>query len=137
VANTFPAVSVESTSFRAIGCYFELSATDNIGITLANCDNSRIESCTFVSTATSKASLPVGAIANATAVANLEMVGCVFNGGTAGFSGLAVDLSAGGAMTQFKGTNISLLNSADMKLNASSTGWLNVQTATGGGRVEW
>ncbi len=138
-ANSSDRLAVSGSDFRMVGCYVECSGTDE-GDTLsldAGADRARIANTTFISTATSAADLPKSAIVNSAAIADLELDGLVVSGGTVGFSSqFAVDLSAA-AVTRVKGQSISLLLGADMKLHASSTGWINTQNSSGAARLEW
>lgn len=138
-ANASDRITVASSEFRMTNCYVECSGTDE-GDALslnAGADRARIVSTTLISTATSIADLPLSAIVNSAAIADLELDGLVVSAGTVGFSSqFAVDLSSA-AVTRLKGQSVSLLLGADLKLHASSTGWLNVETSTLGARVEW
>lgn len=121
------------------GCYFECSATDTGPGLVINGDNCRVETTTFVSTATSSASQPESALKTATeaVMTVLRMVGVVFDGGTSGFSNFyACDLGFG-EIDEMELEQISLLRGADMKCNAASTGFVNIAQATGGARVDW
>lgn len=122
-----------------IGCYFQCGATDtgpavslNTGTTHPSFVN-----CTFVSTGTLTTAQPESALKSGAALADLTMKGCVFSAGTVGFSNFyALDMSVG-ACTQMVIEDLSLLLGADAKFHASSTGYVNVQTATGGSKVVW
>lgn len=121
------------------GCYWECSATDTGPGLVINSGSCRIESCTFVSTATSSASQPESALKTLTesTMTGLRMVGVVFDGGTSGFSNFyACDLSFG-EIDEMELEAISLLRGADMKCNSASTGFVNVGQATGGARLDW
>ena len=64
-----------------------------------------------------------------------QLEGLTFDAGTVGWSNYwALDLSAG-AITRLTIEGLSLLRGADAKFHASSTGRVNVQTASGGSRV--
>lgn len=137
--NSSDRIAVSAGDFRMVGCYVECAGTDE-GDTLSldsGADRTRIVNSTFISTATSASDLPKSAIVSSAAIADLELDGLVVSAGTVGYSSqFAVDLSTA-AVTRVKGQSLSLLLGADMKLHASSTGWVNVQTATGASRVEW
>lgn len=137
--NTDDRIAVSGSDFRMVSCYVECAGTDE-GDTLSldsGADRARIVNSTFISTATSSSDKPKSAIVNSAAIADLELDGLVVSDGTVGFtSQFAVDLSAA-AVTRLKAQSVSLLLGADMKLHASSTGWLNVQTSTGGARATW
>lgn len=131
-------VSGTVSRFRTVGCYFETTANESNALVLSNgADQARIESCTFISTAGSLANQPGAALFGAGAtLADLEITGSVFSGGAFGFFGAAIDLS-GVTVSRLKGLSVSLLLGADAKLGSASTGYFNVQTSTGGSRVDW
>lgn len=123
---------------RLIGCVFQSSAFDQFAaVRLATgADACRIDSCSFLSTALTTATRPTIGLQVATAVNDLELYGVVFSDGTVGYSSAAMDTSAA-IVTRLRGMRISALLGADILINASSTGWLNLATSTGGGRIVW
>ncbi len=130
-------VNVSVAGCRIRGCYFASSALDQgpavqLGV---GADTCRMENCTFVSTATTTATRPTIGISVAGAIADLELYGCIFDDGTVGYS--TASFSATATITRLRGFGISLLRGADMLFTSATTGWLNVATATGGGRVVW
>jgi hypothetical protein len=133
-------INVASTNCRIVGCRFEQTrgSIDSSGINLATGANqTRIVDCTFISSATTASTAPGSALLSAAAITDLELVGCVFDAGSHGYSSAGALTFAGGAITRLKAEGISLLNGSEAFLNAATTGWFNVQTATGGSRVEW
>ncbi len=136
--NTNARLILGSTDAVVDGCRFECGANDARAISLAaSSDRTRIRNTTVISTATSLSAQPGTGIITLGALADLELDGLVLSSGTVGFSNyFALDASAG-AVTRLRGISLSLLLGADVKLHTSSTGRLNVSTATGGSRVEW
>lgn len=138
-ANATDRITVAATDCSMAGCYIECAgndAGDSVSLN-AGADRFRAESTVIISTATSVASRPLSALVNSAALADVSLAGLTVSGGTVGFSAaFAVDLSAA-AITRLRADSVSLLLGADMKVNASSTGWVNVQTATGSARMEW
>lgn len=133
------ALELDAASCRVTGCRFEqTTANDLIGLNISNtATQGRVKDCTFVSLATSAATAPQQAIRSVGGtVTDLELENCVVDAGAHGYSAAGIDFS-GSAITRLKAEGISLLNGAVALLNASTTGWFNVQTSTGGGRVEW
>lgn len=133
-------IQVASTLCRIIGCRFEQAraSIDSTAITLATGGNQAlIKNCTFVSNATTAATAPGSALISGAAITDLEMQGCVFDAGAHGYSSAGALTFAAGAITRLKAEGISLLNGAEAFINAATTGWFNVQAATGGSRVEW
>lgn len=138
-ANSTARITVTGARFKMVGCYVQCNGNDTgAAVTLGSgADSAEFVNCTFISTATSTSSQPAAAIASSAALTCLRMSGCIFSGGTVGFSNYyALDLDAA-AITRFEGESISLLLGADVSLHASTVGWLNVQTFTGGSRVAW
>lgn len=138
-SNVSPRIAVGAADFSMRGCYAECSITD-AGPVLsldAGADRARIVDSSIISTATSMGALPVSAIVSSAALADVSFDGLTVSGGAFGFSSnFAVDLSAG-AITRLRAEAVSLLLGADMKLHASTTGWVNVAAATGSSRLEW
>lgn len=136
-------IAVTGARFRMVGCYVPMGASDaGPALSLGSgADSAEIRNCTFASAnGTSDTSLltpPESAIKSTAAITGLRIFSTSFSGGTQGFTNFyAVDLSAA-AVTRVEMEGISLLQGADMKLHASSTGWVNVELATGGSRVDW
>jgi hypothetical protein len=119
-------------------CYCEMDGNNTVAfLAVAGGSNSTIviENSTFVSTATSAASQPDSAVAmNVNGLVFLD--GMVLDAGTAGFSNYwafeGVD-----TFTWLYGLGVSLLRGADMKIIEATKGYLNVQVATEGARVDW
>ena len=139
VANSTARILNNQTDFVMDGCYIECSGNDTAAaLSLASgADRARIRNTTFISTATSSAAQPESAIKVTAAIADLELDGLVLSAGTVGFSNyFALDASAA-AVTRIRANSVSLLLGADVNLNAATTGRFNVQTSTGGSRIQW
>jgi hypothetical protein len=119
------------------GCYFEQGPNDlgpGLSITGARC---RVESSTFISTATLTTAQPYVAIQGGGTVASFTMIDTVVSAGTVGFSLYsAIDFTLA-TVTNLNIESLSLLLGADMALPVGATGRVNIQTATGGSRVQW
>ena len=121
------------------GCYFDCGPNDDAqALSISSgTTNDSIRNCTFVSTATLVSAQPVSALKTLGTHTDLELTGCVFDAGTVGFSNYwALDMDTG-IITRLKGTSLSFLRGADYRINASSTGYLNPQTTSGGVRGSW
>lgn len=139
VANASTKITCNQTDFVMDGCYVQCGPNDAAAnLTLASgADRCRLRNTTFISTATSTAAQPESAIKTSAAIADLELDGLVLSAGTVGFSNyFALDASTA-AVTRLRGLNVSLLLGADVNLHASTTGRLNVQSVSGGSRVQW
>lgn len=119
-------------------CYFECAENDDgaaveVSTTLSGLT---LRGCTFVSTATTD-TRPVRALSTLGAHTDLTIEDTLFDAGVYGWSATwALDLG-GGAITRLKGLGITLLRGADFGIHPSSTGYFNVQLATGGSRGSW
>lgn len=128
-------VSIDGTRF--VGCRWEQSANDQMsGCRLGGgTNNTRFENCTFVSTAVTTATRPTRGLEITGAITNVELYGVTFDDGTVGFSTAAFDDAS--TITRLMAMRISALRGADLLIAATTTGWLNLATSTGGGRVVW
>jgi hypothetical protein len=132
-------VTVGTTDCIVRGCYFECGANDSAFYALyISAARTRIESCTFISTATvGGASRPLAGLTTSGALADTEITSCIFDDGVYGFQTKA-GFFTGGVQTRMRIESLSLLHGADIAINSSSVAsFLNVQTATGGGSVVW
>lgn len=139
--NASAKIAVTVDNVRIVGCYFEQGANDNngTGVSLATCNQFRVESTTFISTGVIRTALPGSAIkaAVAAALANIEMVDVVVSAGTVGFSNYAaIDLTPATSLARLKVLGLSLLLGADMSVGSGWTGYVNCQLATGGSRCD-
>jgi len=137
----YAGLSVTGANFQMIGCYCEVGQFDT-GSMLSlgsGANNARLVNTTFIATGASLTAQPSAAVKIAAAVSDLDLDGLVLSGGTYGFSSpYAFDnTTASVAITRLKGTSVSLLLGADMSLYSTTTGFVNVQTTTGGSRVVW
>lgn len=131
VSSTAQRVDMDADSAVFAGCYFEMSGFDQgpglfIGTSKANV---RVESTSFVSTATSIATAPVAGLRTEGVTTDLWIVDCVFDGGQYGWAAYAYDEL--GAATRRRGEQITLIRGADANLHASSVQsyWMPVLTS--------
>lgn len=136
-ANSGSRIAVAATDLLVDGCYFECGNQDTSAMSFAgSSDRARIRNTTVISVATT-APQPAAGITTIGALADLELDGLVLNAGTIGFSNYFALNASAGAITRLRGINCSLLNGADVKFHASTTGRFNAGVVTGGSRVEW
>jgi|GEM_PF-2095616 len=138
--NSDPKVNVGDVDFLIRGCYFDCGGNDKGPNVALQSSRARIESSTFISVATASNSQPKAAITTFTGsnITGFTMRDTVISAGPFGFANYAaVDLTVGTAISQVVMENISLLLGADMVLLPATTGRINIQTATGGSRVQW
>jgi hypothetical protein len=130
-------VGITTNQNRLIGCYFDCGANDQAAAVQVSTGLSAnmLEGCTFISTASTKATRATRGLQTAGTTTSLYLRSCIFNDATNGFANAALDLSAG-AHTALSIDALSLLNGADALLLATgSTWWLSGLTQTGGGKV--
>ncbi len=130
-----------------LGCHFEFdefSGADGI-VLITGSDYWNFENCVFTNV---DDTVPVVArpqpamrIEGGGALKRLVMCGCTFDGGINGFDdGSQNPYAFDGSIqvvNQIRVLRMSLLRGADFKLNASSTGHIEVSLATGHAKVEW
>jgi hypothetical protein len=144
-AAVIPNISVRATDVRIEECRMEMGANNNkegIGGDGTVCDRLQVDNTTFVSVAPLVSDRPHPAVKFTAAPPNqMKMRGTVFDGGTVGFedptTNTPVAMVMTGAQTRIELEAISLLNGADVKLDAATTGYANIQTCTGGSRMVW
>jgi hypothetical protein len=139
-AHTDNSVFVSGDRFRMVGCYVEAGQYDTGPKLRISGDAARIVDSTFISTATALTAQPKKAISMdaGAAVTLLEFDGLVLSGGAYGWSDPYVfEVEDETSITSLKAQNVSLLLGADMKFSATTTGWLNIATCTGGSQVVW
>lgn len=123
------------------GCYFEqganeTSATNQGGLYFSSSTTGiRIVNCTFACTAVATSARPGYCLRLNANMTDARIEGCVFDDGPIGFSRAAASLA--GTNTRLRIERVSLLRGAVMQIGAASTGYANVSTVTGAGRVEW
>lgn len=132
-------VAVTGSNFQMVGCYIEGGQYDTgAGVQLGSgADSARIVNTTFISTAASRAAQPATGLEVSAAISDLDLEGVVFSNGPYGYSApYAFDASAA-AITRVRGLDVSMLLGADAMLHGSTTGYMNVGTATGGSHIVW
>lgn len=118
------------------GCYFECGATDtgaNIELGTGS-SGTRVENTTIISTATTVTAQPQYGLNASAALTDIDIIGCVFSGGTSGFSSWALNLSS--VVTRQRVEGLSLLLGADA-IFGSSTGIVMPTTVTGSSRISY
>lgn len=138
-ANSASRITTNSAGTRLRNLYVESSAIDTgAGAELlTGGDNCRLETCTFLSTATAIASRPGRGLLLTNAVSDLELIRCTFDDGTVGYATAACDLSVA-IPTRAKIEAVNLLHGADLLMHASSVASrISIGTVSGGGRVVW
>lgn len=133
--------SVQVASMMTIvDCYFSCGQyNDDWAVEVTSTALLLVKNSTFISTATSIATQPKGAIGSESG-ATLRTVwldGVVVDGGTYGWSNYhAIEL-----VNQQPDTvifeSLSLLRGSDVKVHSSATGYINASTNTGGCRIDW
>lgn len=127
---------VTGASCEVDECYFECGQFDIGAGLLIDADNFTLRRTTFISVATSSSAQPLTGASISGAQADLDVMDCVFDGGAYGFSSPQVlDLNA--TITRLRGEGNSFLRGADYVIGASSTGYFNPQTVSGGVRGVW
>jgi hypothetical protein len=125
-----------------IDCYFECDGNSDascVKVSGSGKKNIYFKNCTWISTSTAQAAPadndpPTIGLEVANNITGFFMDGCVFDGGTIGFSDYALKATAA-ATIHWKVENLSLLRGADAGFNVASTGWMFPTTTTGGARV--
>lgn len=138
-ANSDPRLTIAASRFTAVGLYIPCGQYDEGAATeLATTESSiRFKNCTWVSTASDGQTQPHSGLVSVAAVTQLQLEGCVFDGGTVGFSNhWALDLSEG-TVTDLNIESVSLLRGADALLAADTAGWVGGVTATSDGSIDF
>jgi len=145
-ANTQPKIEVTADNCRIIGCYFEGGPNDHFAqvryssIYETTVDYEVICNTTFISIAPTCADLPYTGVEFDGASYYLTMDGVTFDDSQFGWQWDYSFISTIG-LAYFRKIGISLLHGASMNVvgvsQAGAIGWLNTQTRTGGGRVDW
>lgn len=121
-------------------CYFQCGQYDDdwaVEVSGTNC--LMIKNSTFISTATSIATQPKGAIGTeaGSLVHTIILDGVVIDGGTYGWSNYhAVELVNKDPDIVIM-ESISLLRGSDMEIHSDAVGHVNASTNTGGCRIDW
>jgi hypothetical protein len=148
-ANAIPRVLVETHNARIVNCYFECGANDNAPAVLyqfnvcpQDIDYQVIQNTTFIATAPDCTVLPDTAVEFLDPSTFLTLDGVTFDDGPFGFDRDYAFIGMDG-LWGFRKIGVSLLHGASMyvpgtyNVGMPSMGWLNTQTRTGGGRVDW
>jgi len=127
---------VSTNNCQIVGCYFECGPNDQTCAVevQAGTVGFRAENSTWISIATSVATRPVSGLKVTSTSSHTNIVGCIFDDGTVGFSTASCDLG-NGVQTNLSLLNNSLLLGADLLIGSSSTYRIAGLTATGGGRI--
>lgn len=137
-----PKVSVRYSGARLVGVRFECGPNDadcSLALEESCADSAQYllaQDCTFVSTATAVANRPYTAVKDAYGAQGATFDGCVFDGGTVGFSSGRAFVS-GGAASYRRLYTCSLLNGADIFMYTTTTGIVSGPRSTGEGTVVW
>lgn len=126
-------------NLRFVGCYFEANVFDAAAVITAPTTGTESTfgfiNSTMISTGTSTTSQPLAGIVATLHTGHMRFDGSIFSDGTYGWSGdSAVTITQSGSTESIRGVGISLLLGATLALPATRT-WVQVTTATGGGRV--
>jgi hypothetical protein len=130
-------IEVTGARFRMVGCSVSMGEHDTGPALLlaAGADRAEIRNCLFEVDSVTTA--PESAITSGAAITDLRIYNTTFDGGSLGFTNpYAVDLSTA-AVTRIEAEGLALLRGADIRLHASSTGWVHIEDATGGARMDW
>jgi len=147
-ANTMAKIMVTADNCRIIGCYFEGGANDTASqvryssLYDTTIDYEVICNTTFISTAPTCLALPYTGVEFNGFSTYLTLDGVTFDDSQFGWNwDYAFFVAGGGGLLNFRKIGVSLLHGASMMVQGFSTGdsagWLNTQTRTGGGRVDW
>ena len=119
------------------GCYFECGGHDLAGGVEVSTggNNTTIDGCTFISTATSPSVRPSNGIQISANVNDLTVTNCIFSEGSNGYSGNAFNCNV--TVSRLRGENLSFLLGADALIGASTTGIFMPTTTTGSSIVTW
>lgn len=130
-------ITSSGAQFEMTDCYVECGGNDDAAAVLLNGARATFRGCTFISTAATVAAQPYGAVRdNATPLEDVTFVDCVFSDGAVGFSDHYA-LRFTNDATRLRGERVSLLLGADVDFTASSTGYFQVSSSSGGARVDW
>lgn len=145
-ANSAAKIRVDDStgSFVIENCYFECGQyDDSFAIEIDVSNTCLIRNTTFISTATSIATQPYGAVgldSTAGTIRSIFLDGVIVDGGAYGWSNYhAVDLSQNASNQPYmvNAISLSLLRGSDMRIDSNSYGWVNASTQTGGCRIDW
>ncbi len=118
--------------FRMVDCYVESGPNDNFISVSGGMTANVVKDTYFISVATAASDLPANGF---TAANNLLMEGVTFDAGDFGYNSTVTAMTLG--TMDFIGIEGLVLKGADITVLEGSKGYINVQTATGGARVNW
>jgi hypothetical protein len=132
-------ISHSQGNLAFVGCYCEASSLDAAAVITLGTTGTESTfwfiGSTMISTGTSITAQPKVGISGTSITAHVRLDESVFSDGTYGWSdGSAVVITGAGSTETVQGTNLSLLLGASLSLPTSRS-WVQVGTATGGGRV--
>lgn len=135
-------ITINTTNGSVViaGCYFEGGQyDDDWQLEIVNSEVTLVKNTTFISTATSVATQPKGAIGteSGSAIAVCMLDGVTVSSGTYGWSNYHAIELVNQQPTYVAIENSSLLLGADVKIHSSALGYVNFSTQTGGCRVDW
>lgn len=128
-------VRVGAAECHIVSCDFDCGASDTASALkfVTGAGTARVEGCQFLSTGTSLSAQPAIGLEVANAMTGLDVVDCVFDGGSVGWSDYA--LKGGAAITRLYALRLSLLRDSDVIVATGSTYRVNVLDATGSARL--
>ena len=133
--SSVPKVNVTAARCSIFGCRFECGPNTTSGVTLdAGSTYPTIRDSTFISTATSIASVPTYGLLMGSGADGLEIYDTVFSDGAYGFGSAAFGYVSA-VIPNIRAENVSLLLGAEMSVGTNPYGYIHIGTSTGGGKV--
>lgn len=130
-------VGTNAHAFRMRDCYMQCAGNDDAFSLRIQANYCELRGCTFISTAT-LASAPPKAALVAEGNLSLYMEGCVFDGGTAGWTnGYAIDCDNVSEVVDWRAENVSLLRGSDVRLVVTTVGYFLANTGSYAPRIDW
>lgn len=124
-------------AFRMRDCYLQCAGNDDAFALRIQANYCEIRSTTFISTAT-LASAPANTALIFEGATSFYMEGCVFDGGSSGWSGgYAVDCDDSAPVIDVRCENITLLRGSDVRLVETSTGYFLASSGSQAPRIDW
>lgn len=120
---------------QIIACDFDCGASDTASALkfVTGAGTARVENCQFLSTGTALTAQPAIGLEVANAMTGLDVVNCIFSGGTVGWSDYA--LKGGAAITRLHAVDLSLLLDSDVIVATGSTYRIHVLNKSGSARL--
>lgn len=122
------------------GCYFEGGEhDDDWQIEITQGGVVLVKNTTFISTSTTIATQPKGAIGteSGSTLRAVVLDGAIIDGGTVGWSNYHAIELVNQQPTMVIGESISLLRGSDVEIHSSAIGYFNASTQTGACRIDW